>query len=198
MKITSAEFLTSSPDLQGCPPAQLPEFAFIGRSNVGKSSLINMLTGKKDLAKVSGTPGKTRLLNFFPINRKWMLVDLPGYGFAKVAKQSSDEFNAAVSDYLENREGLVLSFALIDARIPPQDIDLRFLTWATAAELPVAVIFTKTEKLSASALGRAMSAFAEARQGLAIAEPVAEFATSAKTSAGRKEVLNFIASQLAQ
>ncbi len=196
MKITSAEFLTSAPDLAGCPPPALPEFAFIGRSNVGKSSLINMLTGKRDLAKVSGTPGKTQLINFFAINRRWMLVDLPGYGFAKVAKQRSVEFNIAVSNYLEKREAVVCAFSLIDARIPPQEIDFRFLGWAADVELPVALVFTKTEKLSATALKRTVDTFEAARIQASVAAPVAIFTTSSKNNAGRAEVLAFISSAL--
>ena len=177
MKITSAEFLISAPDLASCPEARLPEFAFIGRSNVGKSSLINQLTGRSALAKVSGTPGKTQLINFFTVNRSWTLVDLPGYGYAKLSRERQSEFNAAVSDYLAQRQALLCIFSLVDSRIPPQDIDLRFLAWAAQDSRPVAVVFTKTEKLSATALKRV----------------VATFTTSAMSGAGRSELLGFIA-----
>ena len=124
MKITSAQFLTSSPDLDLCPESVLQEFAFIGRSNVGKSSLLNLLAGRKDLAKVSSTPGATRLINFFVMNKQWMLVDLSGYGYAKVKRESRQEFQKAVSDYLSQREELRCVFVLIDSRLTPQKIDL--------------------------------------------------------------------------
>src|SRR5690606_22400527 len=122
-------FEVSAPNLAACPPATLPEFAFIGRSNVGKSSLINLLSERRELAKVSGTPGKTRLINFFRINEAWRIVDLPGYGYAKVGKEQRADFNEAVADYIEHREGLKGVFVLIDSRLPPQRIDLEFLGW---------------------------------------------------------------------
>ncbi len=193
MKITSAEFLISAPDLASCPEARLPEFAFIGRSNVGKSSLINQLTGRSALAKVSGTPGKTQLINFFTVNRSWTLVDLPGYGYAKLSRERQSEFNAAVSDYLAQRQALLCIFSLVDSRIPPQDIDLRFLAWAAQESRPVAVVFTKTEKLSATALKRVVATFDAARAERHLPAPVATFTTSAMSGAGRSELLGFIA-----
>src|SRR6186713_3065586 len=123
MNITSAAFNCSAPDLESCPEVALPEFAFIGRSNVGKSSLLNALTGRKDLAKVSKTPGHTKMINFFTINNRWRLVDLPGYGFAHVARENKEKFNRAVNDYLVNRENLFGVFVLLDSRHPPQKID---------------------------------------------------------------------------
>ncbi len=129
MQIQSADFLISSPDLESCPESKLPEFAFIGRSNVGKSSLINALTRKKDLAMVSSTPGRTRLINFFLINKKWTLVDLPGYGYAKASGQHRNKFNEFVSDYLLNRPNVSCIFVLIDSRLSPQKIDLEFIQW---------------------------------------------------------------------
>jgi GTP-binding protein len=146
--ITSAKFISSSPDLKGCPAPNLPEFAFIGRSNVGKSSLINMITGKKGLAKTSSTPGKTRLINHFLINESWYLVDLPGYGYAKVSKDQRSEFRKSILDYIGKCKKLYCLFVLIDSRIPPQAIDLRFINWLGKNEVPFIIVFTKTDKLS--------------------------------------------------
>ncbi len=146
--ITSAKFISSSPDLKGCPAPNLPEFAFIGRSNVGKSSLINMITGKKGLAKTSSTPGKTKLINHFLINESWYLVDLPGYGYAKVSKDQRSEFQKSILDYIGKCKKLYCLFVLIDSRIPPQAIDLRFINWLGKNEVPFIIVFTKTDKLS--------------------------------------------------
>lgn len=198
MKIVSAEFLTSATDLADCPPARGREFAFIGRSNVGKSSLINLLTGRKALAKVSGTPGKTRLINFFTINRQWSLVDLPGYGFAKTGKAERSSLNLAASGYLEGRENLRCTFALIDGRLPPQDIDLAFLRWAAEHDLPYAWIFTKTEKKSLTAVRQAMAAMDAARTELNLPPPEAMMASSAATGAGRAEILGCIGRMLTE
>lgn len=191
MNINSAQFTVSSPDLRGCPPANLPEFAFIGRSNVGKSSLINLLTIKKGLAKVSVTPGKTQLINFFEINRKWTLVDLPGYGYARVSKNKRADFNVAVADYLESRETLMHTFVLIDSRLPPQEIDKRFVSWMVEAEIQFSLIFTKTDKQSSAKTESSIAKFR--REVLAGATPVPTiFATSSVSKAGRKEVLGQI------
>ena len=141
MKIKSALFATSSPSLAACPRAVLPEFAFIGRSNVGKSSLLNLLAEKEDLALVSDLPGKTKLINFFTINNTWSLVDLPGYGYAKVSKTDRIEFNTAVRDYLSQRPTLQRVFALIDSRLPPQEMDLKFVHWLGTNEIPFALAF---------------------------------------------------------
>jgi GTP-binding protein len=150
MQIKSATFHLSARDLEACPEWPRLEFAFIGRSNVGKSSMINMLTNKDGLAKVSATPGKTQLLNFFIINQTWSLVDLPGYGYAKVAKSEKINFNESVGDYLAHRENLRRVFVLIDSRLPPQPIDLSFLEWLIGAQVPFALVFTKADKQSAA------------------------------------------------
>ena len=149
MKIKSAAFVTSAKGLADSPVWQRPEFAFIGRSNVGKSSMINLLSQRKDLAKVSATPGKTRLLNFFLMNETWSLVDLPGYGFAKTAKSEKFDFNEMIGDYLEQRANLRRVFVLIDSRHPPQRIDVDFITWLGGIGVPFTLIFTKADKQSA-------------------------------------------------
>ena len=143
MKIKTAEFLISSADYKGCPDTELPEFAFIGRSNVGKSSLINMLMGNKSLAKTSGTPGKTQLINHFIVNEKWYLVDLPGYGYAKVSKNQRDKFQKIISDYLLKRTSLTLVFVLLDSRLDPQKIDLEFINWCGENQVPFAMVLTQ-------------------------------------------------------
>jgi GTP-binding protein len=149
MKITSAVFDISAPDLKSCPKSSLPEFAFIGRSNVGKSSLISLLAGIGNLAKASVTPGKTKLINFFLINRTWSLVDLPGYGYAKIGHKDRSDFNQAVADFLEKRRNLRCVFVLLDSRLPPQKIDLEFINWLLdTCTVPFALVFTKTDKQS--------------------------------------------------
>lgn len=191
MKIKSARFLISAPSLESCPHSVLPEFALIGRSNVGKSSLINLLTEKRDLAKVSETPGKTRLLNFFTINETWNLVDLPGYGFAKVAQTEREQFNNAVGDYLEERTNIRWVFVLIDSRLSPQRIDLDFIRWLEECDVPFALVFTKADKLSANRVQENVALF---KRALAEwnAVPPQIFVSSAKTKNGRSDILNFI------
>jgi GTP-binding protein len=152
MKITSAEFICSSPTLKLCPDTDLPEFAFIGRSNVGKSSLINMLTGRKNLAKVSQTPGKTRLINHFNINDQWMLVDLPGYGYAKLSKYEKEKIDKMIHDFLLRRRSLRLTFQLIDARHELLAADEQFVEWLSVNKIPFVVVLTKTDKLSRNQL----------------------------------------------
>ena len=161
MKIQSARFKKSAVSLDRCSAPELPEFAFIGRSNVGKSSLINLLTNKDGLARVSKTPGRTREINFFTINDAWNLVDLPGYGYAKVSKSQRDQFNEFVSDYLLNRESLAGTFVLIDSRHTPQKIDLEFVAWLIEAQLPFALIFTKTDKSKARVVRKNIELFLE-------------------------------------
>ena len=197
MKIKSAEFKISAPELRDCPDWPLPEFAFIGRSNVGKSSLINLLTERRDLAKVSDAPGKTKLINFFLVNGAWALVDLPGYGYAEVGKQRGLEFNEAVAGFLAGRRNLRCVFVLIDSRLPPQPIDLEFLRWLEGCTVPYALIFTKTDKQSAGK-GQAnidvfMNAVATWRAEL---PPV--LASSSKTRIGRSDILGYIAKVLAE
>src|SRR5689334_9208173 len=146
MNISSAIFLCSAPDLDSCPDESLPEFAFIGRSNVGKSSLLNMLAGIEALARVSPTPGFTKLINIFTMNKTWRLVDLPGYGFAQVARHDRAKFDRAVSDYLEHRRNLSCVFALIDSGLSPQKLDLEFVEWLTTQSIPYVLVFTKTDR----------------------------------------------------
>lgn len=146
MVIKSAEFCISSPDYKKCPQDGRPEYAFIGRSNVGKSSLINMLTGVKGLAKTSGRPGKTQLINHFLINKEWYLVDLPGYGYAKTSKTSREKWSRMMRDYFLHREALTNVFVLIDSRIPPQRIDLEFIEFLGTNGVPLCIVYTKTDK----------------------------------------------------
>ena len=159
MNISSAIFHCSAPDLASCPDETLPEFAFIGRSNVGKSSLLNFLAGKRELARVSRTPGFTKLMNFFTMNQIWRLVDLPGYGFAQVARKDKARFNAAVNDYLQQRPNLLCVFALIDSGLPPQEIDVEFVEWLATNTLPFVLVFTKTDKVGAAKVQANIAAF---------------------------------------
>jgi GTP-binding protein len=188
VKIRSAVFKGSAAGLDGCPEWQVPEFAMIGRSNVGKSSLINSLTGKDGLAKVSATPGKTRLINFFLINDRWCLVDLPGYGYAQAARGEREAFNQATAGYLANRGQLSRLFVLVDARIEPQAIDLDFIRWLGAIALPFSLVLTKAEKLRPNALKAAFEAFRTALEGLP-RPPDEMLACSSKTGDGRKDLL---------
>jgi GTP-binding protein len=197
MKINSAEFKVSAPNLRACPNWAWPEFAFIGRSNVGKSSLINQLTGRRDLAKVSGTPGKTQLMNFFLVNGAWSLVDLPGYGYAKVGREQRADFNEAVADYLAERPNLRRVFVLLDSRLPPQAIDLDFLQWLESCTAPYSVVFTKTDKQSASQTRATIDAFKRAATAWRT-EPPPILTSSAKTGNGRAELLGAISAALAE
>lgn len=191
MKIQSAKFKTSAVTFDRCLAPDLPEFAFIGRSNVGKSSLINLLTNKEGLARVSKTPGRTREINFFSINDAWNLVDLPGYGYAKVSKFQREQFNEFVSDYLLNRETLTGTFVLIDARHTPQKIDLEFVAWLIEAQLPFALIFTKTDKIKPRLVLKNVGLFLEKMKEFSDGNPI-YFETSTIARTGRKEVLKFI------
>ena len=191
VNIKSAEFEISAPDLRSCPKFPRPEFAFIGRSNVGKSSLVNMLTQKKDLAKASDSPGKTKLINFFLINKAWYLVDLPGYGFAKVGHKDRADFNRAVADYLEKRKNISCVFALIDSRLPPQKIDLQFLQWLSETPAPFAIIFTKVDKQSKTQTESNVAQF-RATLSEVWSDLPPMFYSSAETRVGRSEILKFI------
>lgn len=195
MIIRSAKLLLSAPDLATCPESDRPEFAFIGRSNVGKSSLVNMLTRVKGLAKVSSTPGKTRLINFFTINDSWTLVDLPGYGYAKVARQDRARFSSFVADYLQHRPNLRGTFVLLDSRLPPQKIDLDFLHWMVGCGLPFILVFTKTDKLTRSAAQANIDAFLEKFREISEEAP-AVLLSSAKDGVGRTEILRTITSAM--
>lgn len=196
MKIKSAVFEKSAPTRAEAPRLALPEFAFIGRSNVGKSSLLNLLAEKKDLARVSDLPGKTQLINFYTINLNWRLVDLPGYGYAHVAKTQRADFNEAAADYLEHRENLKATFVLIDPRHEPHAIDLAFVEWIVEAGVPFSIVFTKIDKQSNSQTQAGIDRFLRA-SGVDQLDPAPEFfATSSKTKAGRSEIMQFIAAQL--
>jgi len=197
MIIRSAILQTSAPDLASCPPPEIPEFAFIGRSNVGKSSLVNMLTRAKGLARVSATPGKTRLINFFTINNSWNLVDLPGYGYAKVGRKDRAKFSSAVADYLRNRPNLHCTFVLLDARLTPQQIDLEFIEWMVGCGLPLVLVFTKADKLSAAAAQANMDAFLSRLQEISTDPPIV-LLSSSKLGKGRAEIFALIASALEQ
>ena len=195
MKITSAVFHSSSPNLATCPESDLPEFAFIGRSNVGKSSLINMLTREDGLAKVSRVPGKTRLINFFTINNTWSLVDLPGYGYAKVGKKQRSSFSAFVAEYLQKRPNLLGTFVLIDCRLSPQKLDLEFLHWMVGSGLPFVIAFTKADKLTPKAAQKSIDTFLGAMREIS-EEPPDYVLSSSKSDTGRPEILGLIASAL--
>lgn len=191
MKIKTSAFVVSNSDVSKCPVSHLPEYAFIGRSNVGKSSLINMLTGRKNLAKVSGKPGKTRLINHFLINDNWHLVDLPGYGYAKVSKQEKKTFQKYITAYFEKRQQLVNTFILIDCRHEPQPIDLEFLEWMGTNAIPFSIVFTKADKLKLQALERNIAHY-KAKLTETWAELPPYFVTSSANKAGRDEILDYI------
>jgi len=161
MLIKSAEFVVSNSRVEKCPTTGLPEYAFIGRSNVGKSSLINMLTGRKGLAMTSQKPGKTQLINHFIINKEWHLVDLPGYGYARLSKDGRDGLRRMIEDYVLERRELVCLFVLLDARLEPQKIDLEFIEWLGEESVPFALVFTKADKLSKGKLSANISAYKE-------------------------------------
>lgn len=197
MNISSAIFNCSAPDLDSCPDESLPEFAFIGRSNVGKSSLLNMLAGKQGLARVSPTPGFTKLINFFTMSKRWRLVDLPGYGFAHVAREDSARFNQAVNDYLQHRKNLCLVFALIDSSLPPQGIDLEFVEWLTSHSLPFVLVFTKTDTATQAKVQANIAAFTDRISGWY--EKLPEILTCSATAGhGRIELLEVIEKSLAE
>jgi len=192
VNISSAIFDCSSPDLDSCPDESLPEFAFIGRSNVGKSSLLNMLSGKPDLARVSPTPGFTKLINIFTMNNKtWRLVDLPGYGFAQVAKKDRSRFNQAVSHYLRHRPNLCCVFALLDSGLEPQEIDVEFVAWLARHAVPFVLVFTKTDKVAPAIVQANIAAFTE-RISAWFVQPPAIFTCSSKTEHGRQELLGVV------
>ncbi len=195
MKIHSATYRACAQTLDGCPPSRFPEFAFVGRSNVGKSSLINMLAGKKELANTSSKPGRTKLIIFFDINGAWSLVDLPGYGFAKVSRAQQYEFNINVSAYLTQRENLKHVFALVDSRLEPQESDLAFIQWLHEQGLPFSVVFTKTDKSSGPATRDLSQEFLGLLKGAGV-EPSRSFSCSAKNSKGKGPILQFIESHL--
>jgi GTP-binding protein len=191
MKITKAEFITSSSEVSQCPPEQIPEYAFIGRSNVGKSSLINMLVDRKKLAKTSSTPGKTRLINHFKINHEWFLCDLPGYGYAKVSKKDRDTFAKMIEHYATQRTNLVCFFVLVDARHKPQQLDLDFIEWLGDSNLPFVIALTKIDKVSQT-LKSTNLLLLKNELSKTWEELPTIFETSAEKKTGRGEVLEFI------
>lgn len=191
MNINDAKFLISSPDVTKCPVTNKHEYAFIGRSNVGKSSLINMLTGKKDLAKTSSTPGKTMLINYFDINDEWLMVDLPGYGYAKRSKEDRLRLEKMIKGYILNRQQMTNLFVLIDGRHSPQKIDLDFLNWLGENQVPFSIVFTKLDKMTPGAakknIGDYLGTLLELWEEL---PPV--FKTSSKDKRGKNEILDYI------
>lgn len=191
MEIKSAEFVISNTDVRKCPPGNLPEYAFIGRSNVGKSSLINMLTGRKGLAMTSQKPGKTQLINHFIINNNWYLVDLPGYGYAQRGKEGREKLRRIIEDYILMREQLTNLFVLLDCRHEPQKIDLEFMEWLGEGGIPFAIIFTKTDKIGKVRLQENVKAYGEKMLETWEELPPMLF-SSAEKKEGREEILNFI------
>jgi GTP-binding protein len=197
MEIKQAEFVSSYADVKKCPAPDKAEFAFIGRSNVGKSSLINMLTGRNSLAKISVKPGKTQTINHFIINNAWYLVDLPGYGYASVSKDKRAGFGKMIEQYILNRENLDCLLVLIDARHEPQQIDLDFIQWSGSKGIPIALVFTKADKLSRNDLKKNIAHYESTLlQSWEALPPI--FITSATEKKGRAELLTFIGNALAQ
>ncbi|TYB79209.1 ribosome biogenesis GTP-binding protein YihA/YsxC [Bizionia myxarmorum] len=191
MEIKSAEFVMSNSDVAKCPKNLLPEYAFIGRSNVGKSSLINMLTNRKSLAKTSGRPGKTQLINHFLINKNWHLVDLPGYGYARVSKSSKKTFQKFITDYFNQREQLVSAFVLVDIRHKPQPIDLDFMAWMGENGIPFSIIFTKADKLKPQAILNHVADYSAVLLETWEAMPN-YFITSSSKEVGKDQLLKYI------
>jgi GTP-binding protein len=192
MKITTAEFIVSNSEVDKCPKDFLPEYAFIGRSNVGKSSLINMLTDHKKLAKTSGRPGKTQLINHFLINKNWFLVDLPGYGYARVSKKTKSVFQQFITDYFEKREQMVCAFVLIDIRLEAQKIDIEFMSWLGESEIPFCIIFTKADKISKTKIDSHIAAYKKQMFANDWAEMPQHFVTSATEGTGKDTLLTYI------
>ena len=193
MEITSAEFVISNTDVKKCPAGTFPEYAFIGRSNVGKSSLINMLTARKGLAMTSATPGKTMLINHFLINKNWYLVDLPGYGYARRGQKGKDQIRTIIEDYILEREQMTNLFLLIDSRLEPQKIDLEFMEWLGENGIPFSIIFTKADKLKSGRLKMNINAYLrELRKQWEELPPY--FISSSENRTGRTEILDYIES----
>lgn len=192
MEVYSAKFVISNTDVKKCPEPDKHEYAFIGRSNVGKSSLINMLTNHSKLAKTSATPGKTQLINHFLINDEWYLVDLPGYGYARISKSQRVQFNAMIRNYILQRENMVCLFVLIDSRHDPLKVDLEFMEWLGENGVPFVMVFTKADKLTTTERMNCISKYHEKMQDTWESMPMA-FITSAETKLGRVELLSYIA-----
>lgn len=192
MKIRSASFVISNTDLNKCPSDPIPEYAFIGRSNVGKSSLINTLCERKSLAKTSGKPGKTQLINHFKVNNNWFLVDLPGYGYARTSKSTKKSFQKLITRYFEKRKQLISAFVLIDIRHEPQPIDLAFMEWLGENYIPFAIVFTKADKVKPKAQERKIEAYLDHMLQQAWEEAPPYFVTSSLHRSGRDELLQYI------
>ncbi len=193
MEITSAEFVISNTNVKKCPAGTFPEYAFIGRSNVGKSSLINMLTARKGLAMTSATPGKTMLINHFLINKNWYLVDLPGYGYARRGQKGKDQIRTIIEDYILEREQMTNLFLLIDSRLEPQKIDLEFMEWLGENGIPFSIIFTKADKLKAGRLKMNINAYLR-ELSKQWEELPPYFISSSESRTGRTEILDYIES----
>jgi len=191
MEIKTAEFVSSFTSYTDCPRSEIPEYAFVGRSNVGKSSLINMLLDRKKLAKTSQSPGKTQLINQFIINVNWFLIDLPGYGFAKVAKSKRKDFSKLINDYILKRDNLICVFVLIDSRLDPQKNDLGFMRWLGEKQVPFCMVFTKADKLSSSAVNQNIKNYKKEMLKEWEALPTI-FISSAEKRMGRIEILEYI------
>ena len=193
MEINYANYIGSYPSLNSCPKTTQPEYAFIGRSNVGKSSLLNMLTGRKGLAKVSNTPGKTQTINYFQINESWHLVDLPGYGYAKISKTKRFAWEKMIANYLQNRSNLVCIFVLLDAYIPPQKIDVEFINWMGEIHVPFVIVYTKTDRIRGGEEGRDKNIKAIQDELLKYWNDLPQqFISSSNDKTGRDEILSFI------
>jgi GTP-binding protein len=193
MEVKDARFIVSNTDVKKCPAPNLPEYAFIGRSNVGKSSLINRITNKKSLAKISGKPGKTRLINHFLINSEWYLVDLPGYGYAQVPLKERKKWEQMIQKYILQRENLYCLFVLIDSRHEPQQVDIDFMEWLGISEIPFSIVFTKTDKLKPSELEKNLKNY-ETKMFEKWEVMPGYFISSAESGAGTEEILDFIES----
>jgi len=191
MEIQYANYIGSFPSVSKCPTDKRPEYAFIGRSNVGKSSLINMLCGRKELARISKKPGKTQHLNFYLIDNEWYIVDLPGYGYAKISKKKRHEWEKMIEGYLLRRENLVCAFVLIDANVPPQQIDIEFVNWMGKMQIPFVLVFTKTDRLKATQLESNIEAFRQEMLKYWNDLPT-HYLTSSNTGSGREELIGFI------
>ncbi len=191
MNVTKTEFVTSSSEVSQCPPARLPEFAFIGRSNVGKSSLVNMLMNRKHLAHTSNQPGKTQTINHYKVNDAWFLVDLPGYGYARVSQRARQQFGAMIEGYLRERAQLLVTFVLIDCRLEPQPIDLDFVHWMGEHQRPFVLVFTKTDKLKQMELARTRKRWEEELKDDWEELPLM-FVTSAEKKTGRDKLLAYL------
>jgi GTP-binding protein len=195
MEIKVAEFLVSNTQVERCPAPNMPEFAFIGRSNVGKSSLLNLLANRKDLAKTSVKPGKTQTINHFVVNENWYMVDLPGYGYARTSQTLRESFGLMIEDYILKRENLYCTFVLVDSRLEPQAIDLDFIQWLGLRGQPLAIVLTKSDKLKRNELEKSKKVFFDKMNSIWEELPPI-FITSTVTKAGKKEILDFISNAI--